>query len=83
MTEAAAFCGGEASGTSQRPAEFHGHRLCRGPCHRPEIPDGRAAPSAGTGMEEYRPAPFPGNHGQLDHPVFPGLAVSPGQCHEG
>lgn len=33
-------------------------------------------------MEEYRPAPFPGNHGQLDHPVFPGLAVSPGQCHE-
>ena len=42
-----------------------------------------AAPPAGTGMEEYRPAPFPGNHGQLDHPVFPGLAVSPGQCHEG
>ena len=37
---------------------------------------------AGTEMEEYRPAPFPGNHGQLDHPVFPGLAVSPGQCHE-
>lgn len=56
MLETDPLCSGETSDSSQRPAEFHGHRFCHTPCHHLETPDVSAALLAGTGMKEHRAA---------------------------